>query len=286
MRRITKTKRGFTLVELSLSLVFIAVLSLTVAYIINDTVASYRKGVTLKQVNTIGMSIVNDIRSSVRNGSTTDSFYKMCEKYKGSELEVKCQKENGRGFVTIEFRGTLEGEDEREIPLSGAFCTGDYSYIWNSGYFFNGKADSGSAATFTYRDNTISNFRLLKVKDTTRSICVGYSSDTISNQFSSDDNTILEKEPPIDLLMNSDTGGSEGDEGLALYELHVANPAESKSSSNKFYAISFILGTVRGGINILSTGGACAAPEDDEEDFDYCAINKFNFAVQTAGGTK
>ena len=285
MRRIAKTKRGFTLIELSLSLVFIAVLSLTVAYIINDTVASYRKGVTIKQVNTIGMSIVNDIRSSVRNGSTTDSFYKMCEKYKGSNLEGKCQSENGRGFVTIEFRGTLEGEDERAIPLSGAFCTGDYSYIWNSGYFFNGKASPDSAATFTYRDNTIKNFRLLKVKDTTRSICVGYSSDP-TNQFSSDDNTILEKEPPIDLLTNSDTGGSEGDEGLALYELQVANPAESRSSNNKFYAISFILGTVRGGINILSTGGACAAPEDDEEDFDYCAINKFNFAVQTAGGTK
>ena len=39
-------------------LVFVAILSLTVAFIINDTVASYRRGATLKQINTY--SIIND----------------------------------------------------------------------------------------------------------------------------------------------------------------------------------------------------------------------------------
>ena len=52
--------------------------------------------------------------------------------------------------------------------------------------------------------------------------------------------------------------------------------------------MSFILGTLRGGANVNVSGEFCATPGSNSsvEDFDYCAINKFNFAARTLGGKK
>ena len=50
-----------------------------------------------------------------------------------------------------------------------------------------------------------------------------------------------------------------------------------------FYAASFILGTRRGGINIKEAGNNCKPPSDEFTELEYCAINKFNFAVQAGG---
>ena len=63
------SRRGFTLVELSLSLVFISILSLTIVLMINNAVESYQRGVTLNQINTVGMDLVDDIRTAVQNSS-------------------------------------------------------------------------------------------------------------------------------------------------------------------------------------------------------------------------
>lgn len=60
MRQLRK-KAGFTLVELSLSIAFIAVLSITIVLIINDAISTYRRGLTLNQINTTGMDLVDEI---------------------------------------------------------------------------------------------------------------------------------------------------------------------------------------------------------------------------------
>ena len=62
-------REGFTLIELSLSMVFVGILSVAVVLIISDTVASYRRGLTLAQVNTAGLDIVDDMRLAVSNSS-------------------------------------------------------------------------------------------------------------------------------------------------------------------------------------------------------------------------
>jgi hypothetical protein len=77
--------------------------------------------------------------------------------------------------------------------------------------------------------------------------------------------------------------GSESN--LMLYDLQSAKPADNGRSS--FYQISFILGTIHGGINVQSSGDYCATPEgynSEVENFDYCAINKFSFSAQAIGG--
>lgn len=311
-----KGMKGFTLVELSLSLVFISVLSLTVAYIINDTISSYRKGVVLKQVNTAGSALVDDLRASIQNSSSKsvkdDCSIVYGDLYKsgGASAGRNCETDGGKGFVFIRIKANVKGKngksDLANVPVFGAFCTGDYSYIWNSGYFFNEEgggyeAEGVEAATLKFKSDgkikeskmcsksgtvmTCSGFRLLKIKDESRSVCVAavgssYKPNLASPKFDIVDNSEAVSEEPVDLL------ASDGiNEGLSLYDLYVTVPAESMAKNNLFYSVSFVLGTINGGINIKATGGACATPEDyGTENFDYCAINKFNFAAQATGG--
>ena len=131
-------KKGFTLVELSLSLTFIAILSLTIAFIINDAVAAYRRGVTLKQVNTTGMGLVDDMRAAVQN-SSTKSVKDDCKTAYGTAAVIKtCENDNAKKFVTATRMAQVKiGDVLRNVPVFGAFCTGNYTYIWNSGYFFD-----------------------------------------------------------------------------------------------------------------------------------------------------
>lgn len=303
---------GFTLIELSLSLVFIGILSVTVVLLIQNTSASYRRGLILNQVNTVGMDLVDDFRISIQN-ATSDPVTRMCEIYYelGSSNRQACIADNANSFVSATKMGEVivDGQSLGTMPVSGVFCTGTYSYVWNSGYFESTDLSNrsvvgaspavvgtkpSSTGTFTEKYN---NIRLLKVYDDERSICVNamkaqdvsgggnryikstdYQNSRVPNQFviseaMSDENgddavEMMRKEESVDLV---------------LYDLYVAKPALSSTRKNLFYAASFILGTRRGGINIKEAGNNCKPPSDDYSDLEYCAINKFNFAVQAGG---
>ena len=106
-----------------------------------------------------------------------------------------------------------------------------------------------------------------------------YANNKIGNKFVIDNYQSVENDGGPIRLLERDSQYSD----LAIYELYVAEPALSATRQNMFYAASFILGTLRGGIDIKTTGSSCKPPNDDYTEIDYCAINKFNFAV-TAGG--
>ena len=144
--RKNSSKKGFTLVELSLSIAFIAILSITIALIINDAISTYRRGLTLNQINTTGMDLVDDIRTAVQNSPATPPIDK-CGNYESGEdnFQKNCEKDSGAKLMNVTKTGEVEGVGE-DAPLYGAFCTGAYSYIWNSGYLFLGK--SGDKATY------------------------------------------------------------------------------------------------------------------------------------------
>ena len=132
-------------------------------------------------------------------------------------------------------------------------------------------------------------FRLIKVKDSNRAVCVAmrnggkdkerYSGVTSNVDISKIGNGKIEGGEPIDLLP------SDGGNNLALYDFYVSKPAVSASEDNMFYSVSFVLGTTSGGADILAKGNSCAAPKDMVSgSSNYCAINKFNFAMQVNGG--
>jgi len=287
-----RNRSGFTLVELSLSIAFISILSITIVVIINDMILSYQKGLVLKQVNTVGSELIDDLRNSIAS-SSTNNLKNVCPPlYSNPAYVQKCQADNAYHFVYASKTADVKIGDNSKVasnaPVFGIFCSGQYSYIWNSGYFFDNTYSvvGVEPAKFSYYKNdsaayktTITDFRLLKVLDPSRSICINaqknyyQSGSMINNEFTTD---IITSETPVDLLENSTN--------LAVYDLYISKPAQDQQSQNIFYSGSLILATTQGGINIKASGNYCATPSEYKvENFDYCAINKFNFAMQANG---
>lgn len=302
-------RQGFTLVELSLSLVFISTLSLTVVFVIAGAVSSYHKSITLNQINTTGANLVDDMRLAVSESSSS-KLSNLCDiVYEGGNTD--CMSDGARRFVSVTKYSTVRSkssgvwvaDSSNAIPVFGAFCTGTYSYIWNTGYYSNSDFEVGvERASLRYNGNNVkSNFKLLKVQDVDRAVCVAavrvqnnrvtnnYKNEDIQSEFNitldgliKDSEAVWVEEEPIEMI-------SGGEDGMAIYDFVTSVSEQKGTSKNAFYYSSFILGTVQGGINVNSNSDYCKAPEDYSgliQNFDYCAINKFNFAALANGGKK
>ncbi|MBQ3353067.1 hypothetical protein IJG89_01830 [Candidatus Saccharibacteria bacterium] len=289
--------RGFTLIELSLSIVFISILSITIVMIIANAIAAYHRGLTLSSVNSVGMELTDDMRAAVQSSPAGSVTAECASVYLSSTTRQKCENDGAKKFVSINNTGTIKSNDGKEttkVPIYGAFCTGSYSYIWNSGYLFSDdykvmdtNGNDINPVVLKYRmvnttdSTTASDFRLLKVEDDARAVCLSMINSNYNLAWSDTfDITTYGgiDETPVDLLS---TGSN-----LAIYSLTSSAPVGNGNSL--FYSASFILGTTQGGVNIKSAGNFCKSPDgysDSElENFDYCAINKFNFAARATGG--
>ena len=275
------SKEGFTLIELSFAMVFISLLSLAIVLIIINTISSYRRGITLSDVNSTGTQLIDDIRIAIQN-SSTKSVEDLCSmNYSKTEDINKCKTDNTyylrREISTVKM--PEKTETTNGMPVYGAFCTGTYSYIWNSGYYFMDGAQVGkSKVSVKYRDingatQVLDSFRLLKIKDDTRQVCI---KGVTNNSFDVADGVYV-KEEPVDLLASVNSANN-----LAIYDLRAAKPAEGSSKENLFYSGWLILGTTSGGPTIKGNT-KCANPDDAGANFDYCAINRFSFAAQASG---
>lgn len=292
-----RLRAGFTLVELSISIAFIAILSITITLLTTNIVASYQRGITIKQINTTGTDIINDIKSSIANSSAKNLTDLCGSTYADETTRMKCENDKAQNFISLSRQAevNLNGESIGTMPVYGAFCTGTYSYIWNSGYYFSEEHGvSLATAKLIYKDKnsatkTLENFRLIKINDPSRSVCVAMtlspSADVNYNpgltEFSNEINISnygVVSEDPVELL------NPENEFDLALYGFAVARPAQDMLTRNVLYSGYFILATVRGGINVNAEGDYCTAPSDySTSTVDYCAINKFNFAIQANG---
>ena len=307
-----KTYRdGFTLIELTLAMLFIGLLSISIVLIISNTVTAFQRGMKLSRVNSTGTDLVDDMRASIQSSSARGllsacyaNIYSSGTSL-GPEQRQKCEQDNAKNYVAVSkvAKIRLDGV-EQEVPILGAFCTGSYTYIWNSGYFeaenavFPEKTNRDWAKirylqngrTYDYPGPGEKPFRLLRIQDESRIFCLAAVDSTgesydlpeggISNVF--DVSAVSYGTLRSDLvdMLPPDSGND-----LAVYDLSVARPAVSENGDNAFYSISFILGTVSGGVNIVANGNSCVAPNGlVSGNYSYCAINKFNFAVQVNGG--
>ena len=301
-----KAKKGFTLIELMLSIAFLASLAVMIAVLVSNAASTYRRGITLKRVNSVGTEIIEDLRATINNNHVGDLQTFCNDIYSNLAQQEACEDDEGFSFASIKgYKNvTIKGNNEyfeEGVPVYGLFCTGKYSYLWNSGYFFDdnlytvGSATNpASPLTITYGDRDISSFRLIKVQDERRAVC-RYAVSAISNSQTGNDNYIYSDDiEDIPLVYNLNTIGVQGEPmelisgdnatGMALYDLTIARPARGRMSQITFYSGSFILGSVEGGVHITSPSDYCKAFVDKGvSDQDYCAVNKFNFAVQTSG---
>ncbi len=304
---VNKKKKGFTIVELSLSIAFIGTLSIIVVVMINNAVASYHRGIILNEVNTVGMDLVEDMRLSVQNSEAKKLMNECNEIYyndDSSNAADECKEDGAKSFVTVVKYADVKvgNSDSINAPVYGAFCTGSHSYLWNSGYFFarregeNIKIENSNWLTLKYKLNdetataTANEFRLLKVKDEGRWVCKSLATD--GNGYVDMDNPDKRKNLTNKADISSHNIGEEPkdilaeESGLTMYDLS-AIVSMSDNNRSMFYSASFILGTIRGGINVMATGDYCTPPgslNTGVEAFNYCAINKFNFAATATGG--
>ena len=306
MKKKIQHKAGYTLIELMLSVAFLSSLAVVIALVVANSTAVYRRGLTLKNVNMVASEIIDDFRSSINNNSIT-GLDRACETaFTSDSTRENCKSDGGYSLASLTRRADvlINGDVTKYLPntpVYGAFCTGKYSYIWNSGYFFNSSiytVKNATAATFKYKymgtDYTLSDFRLLKIFDETRSVCISATKShattssgdpaytagmtVFSNVFDVTGYRAL-PEQPVDLIGKWINGTN-----LALYDLTIARPAATSVEKDIFYSGGFILGTVEGGVDIQSTGDYCRAYVDEAIGMeDYCAVNRFNFAVQTSG---
>ncbi len=300
MDKKNQCKKGFTIVEVSLALIFVAIILITIAWLTIHITSVYEKGLAMKAVNSTGKEIIDDFSRAIST-SPARTVESLCgSKYNPETRPTaynNCVSDNARKFSYIQHYGNVVIKGQvKQVPTNGAFCTGRYSYVWNTAYVLNDTSKTGGIynkeeyqplqdykATVNFSDNK-NNFRLLKVSDYNRELCTQHLLDDFyyydfDNSIAKTNQYILTGTPDmsIDLLSNSQNN-------LALYDMTIFKPTVHKVTSAAFYSGTFILATLRGGININATGEFCSDPPDNlDTDFAYCAINKFNFAMRAAG---
>ncbi|MDR2063877.1 MAG: type II secretion system GspH family protein [Candidatus Nomurabacteria bacterium] len=303
-----KAKKGFTLIELMLAMLYVALLLVTIATLIMHVMDSYKKGMAIKEVNINARSIIDDITQTVANAPPIGSLIN-----DAGEATYKPPEEGNTVGQTSYYREMRTSVNNRID--GGILCTGNYSYIWKhadrqkSDWRFGQGVDSTADGTGDQGDLNIEgfldggrDFRLVKVRDPSRKACEVVNDGGITRvtpnirqaTFTTSEGEAF-NETFVELLTNNEMD-------LALYDFKAFTPATSQSNGQTFYGFSFILGTIRG-VNrdgALIPNESCYAPQDRADtnsddaidfvndqhigfDFSYCSVNKFNFSARSSG---
>lgn len=332
----TSTKPGFTMIEFSLATAFIAFLLVSIAIISSNIITIYQKGLTLKAVNSVGRGLTDELTTGINAAPSVDTK-NLCENHISNQYQKSqsdCKDDHANKFI---FQNRVapytKNKDTFDVQYGGVFCTGNYSYVWNTYYAMNDDEEKDkykNAIRVKYLPRgakegdyeTTSAERLLRIEDPTYRVCSaivtkdyqGYLSDQNDHSVPSDffngpDRLVIDithlangrfnpiSEPQTGFLNSFDLD-------LQLYEFTVFPISQDLVTQRTFMTGTFILATERGNINIHRAAGeeycnieAIADADTGDEDgvatagsildigseFNYCAINKFNFAARTAG---
>ena len=265
-----KTRSGFTIIETTLSMAFISVLLLMTTFLIIQMSAIYQKTVTVKAVNTAAEEIIEDISRHIR-ASTIVGTSSKCSMINDSS-RPECIKDNAFKYIYRQYEHNFDGTS---VPTNGIFCSGLYTYIWNTGYTF--RKPNGNQYRAVINGNN--NYRLVRAFDPGGELCSANVNGAVYEYKSGVNSPSYSVSSPEELLSTAEAD-------LALYDLRIFHPARHAYSGQAFYAGTFVLATLQGEINIKSSGEYCKASKDAYfDEFTYCALNKYNFAAQATGET-
>lgn len=135
----SRAHKGFTLIELLLAMSFLSVLLITIALTIIQIGNIYNRGMTLKEVNSVGRTLSAELQRNISVSSTFD----------------------------------LSGANTRFINSSfgGRLCTGQYSYIWNYGSTINLASITRANANMYDPSLSTTRIRFIKVEDSSSLYC-------------------------------------------------------------------------------------------------------------------
>lgn len=279
-----KTRTAFTLVELMLSMTFLAVMLVSIATLVIRMIDIYQKGLAMRAINTTGREIIADLTRVIGGSPIKDEINPVASN--GNDVTAADIERAYRAY----FGTTSMQLGSKTVPAGGVFCTGAYSYIWNSApnlSNYRTTNNDGTIFTITVTDggsNTTIVPKFSRFPDSERLACETGTDDqlaTIHYNFPG-----IRTDDVVELI-NSD------ESDLALYDFSILPATQNNITGQIFYSGTFILATVRGGINIMSNGDFCTGKEGaaitdsnieaTDNDFDYCAVNKFNFAMRATG---
>lgn len=234
-------RTGFTVIELMLAMTFISVLLMVIVMTIIHVGKIYNRGLILKSVNQSGRDISDTIRRDFM------------------QSDQRMVYRNPSDIITVKLES---GE-----PVSGRFCLGQYSYLWNYPIVFNDLSYSSSTSAIKDSEGLI-NF--VRVVDPDASLC----------QPPGDVVDLLDSEKITHILKSPVVAGADSEVVLAIHDISVDEVAVVPDNSDGLFDVSFTIGTSKlSEIDSMS----CRPPADSESNLEFCAINQFNMIVRTNG---
>ena len=307
-------KKAFTIIELMLAMAFLGTMLVGIASLIMRITSIYQKGLALRGVNSIGREIVSDLTRTIGGSKVNVDINPEIE---NGEIKVKnINKARAQYFVETSHN---DNDNQGNRQSGGVFCTGDYSYVWNtadnlriarstdglSGKTFKDDASAENAnSKGIYVIKTESEYyipKFARFTDKDRSACASEDEDNDGSylpqkqgagmkakwQFIFDLGDSSTPNDIVELIQDNESD-------LAIYNFSILPATQHNGTKQIFYSGTFILATYRGGVNIKANGDYCQGSsredggrENDNEvtlsDFDYCAVNKFNFSARATG---
>ncbi len=123
MNQVRNRQAGFTIIELTLAMAFIALLLLGIATLTLQIGSVYNRGLTLRAVNESGQLISSDIERTLNGARPTATFF-------------------------AEDSATPGG------ATGGRLCSNNVVYAWNYAKALKAKRDSGTPVLNTFTDST------------------------------------------------------------------------------------------------------------------------------------
>ncbi len=275
-----KHKKAFTIIEFVLAMGLFSTMLLMIAVLTIRITGIYQKGLSIRSVNAVGRELIDDITKIVQSSPIQESINPEVSS-SGNVTASNIVAKRSEYFTYYTGSDQTKQETQGKTQSSGLFCTGSYTYIWNTAQTLTTFENNDDAITIT-NETGKHVYKFIRVPDYDRSYCAKFNEDKASNR------TFEIAEDQIVNLINDD------ESDLAIYDFTVLPATQSDTTGHALYPISFILATKKGGINILSNGDYCSGQEvpsdlnsEDSEynsiDFNYCAVNKFDFVVRQTG---
>lgn len=246
------TSLGFTMVELTLAMAFVAVLMLVIASTVIQMGSIYNKGITMKAVEQAGRFITSDIRQTVSQGKAI-SLKENCI------YQTSANPGTSVGTLTIVNVATCIDEIP-ESTLAGRLCTGKYTYVWNYGDEITSKTASTAINKYSDPSSAEDKIRLIRIRDVEGFYCSLPLSD-------------IPRADATELLSSNAVTGTDMDLAIHRFQIEEA----SKSNNQALYAFKMTIGT--NDTDFIQTGGDCKTPNEDVQAQNFCAVNVFEFTA-------
>lgn len=201
----TTRQKGFTIIELTLSMAFVSVLLLAIVMTAIQAGRIYNKGVVLESVNQASRDIGDSIRRD----------------FMQSDAAHVSRTDEPESVIILSEGGQ---------PKSGRFCLGGYSYLWNYPSVLEAAlAGESVSGPVVKRGDTIINF--VRVVDDGGSFCA-----------SSDGNYETNIGADRQLMSMLDEKGDQG-VVLAIHELGIEPVLANSNSSEALFRVNYTIGT-------------------------------------------